>query len=44
MSKELGSFGITVNSIGPNPINTDLIKTLSKDKIENLIAINQLKG
>lgn len=43
MSKELGGFGITVNSIGPNPINTDLIKTLSKDKIENLIANQSIK-
>ena len=43
MSKELGGFGITVNSIGPNPINTDLIKTLSKDKIEKLIANQSIK-
>ena len=43
MSKELGSFGITVNSIGPNPINTDLIKTLSKDKIENILANQSIK-
>ena len=43
MSKELGGFGITVNSIGPNPINTDLIKTLSKDKITNLMANQSIK-
>ena len=43
MSKELGSFGITVNSIGPNPINTDLIKTLSNDKITKLVANQSIK-
>ena len=43
MSKELGTFGITVNCLGPNPINTDLIKTLNKNKIENLIKNQSIK-
>lgn len=43
MSKELGVFGITVNCIGPNPIETDLIRTLSKDKISNLLDSQSIK-
>ena len=43
MSKELGLFGITVNCIGPNPIDTDLIKTLSKDKISDLLDKQSIK-
>jgi 3-oxoacyl-[acyl-carrier protein] reductase len=44
MSKELGSSGITINSIAPCPIETDLIKAVSKDKISKLLeaqAINR---
>ena len=36
-AKELGSFGITVNSIGPTPIETDLIRALPKETINVLI-------
>ncbi|NQV77900.1 MAG: SDR family oxidoreductase [Lutibacter sp.] len=43
MSKELGIFGITVNCIGPNPIDTDLIRTLSKDKISDLLDKQSIK-
>ncbi|CAA6676772.1 MULTISPECIES: SDR family NAD(P)-dependent oxidoreductase [unclassified Lentimonas] len=37
-AKELGSYGITVNAIGPTPIDTDLIRTVPKDAIDALIA------
>jgi 3-oxoacyl-[acyl-carrier protein] reductase len=37
-AKELGEFGIRVNAIGPTPIQTDLIKNVPKEKIDNLIA------
>jgi 3-oxoacyl-[acyl-carrier protein] reductase len=37
LGKELAEFGITVNAIGPSPIKTDLIRTISKNKIEQLI-------
>lgn len=36
-SKELGQYGITVNAIGPTPIETDLIKLVPKNKIDELI-------
>lgn len=37
MAKELGILGVTVNAIGPTPIETDLIKTVPKDKIQKLL-------
>lgn len=37
-AKELGAYNITVNAIGPTPIDTDLIRTIPKDAIDTLIA------
>ena len=34
---EIGSMGITVNTIGPTPIQTDLIRSVPKEKIEQLV-------
>lgn len=42
-SKELSSFNITVNAIGPTPIQTDLIKAVPKDKIEDLLNKQTIK-
>jgi len=36
-AKELGEYGITVNAIGPTPIQTDLLKNIPKKKIEELV-------
>ena len=36
-AKELAKMNITVNAIGPTPIETDLIKLIPKEKIESLI-------
>jgi 3-oxoacyl-[acyl-carrier protein] reductase len=38
MARELAEFGITVNAVGPVPIETDLIRAVPKDKIQNLIS------
>ncbi len=43
VAKELGSYGITVNAVGPTPIETDLIKNVSKDKIQSLIDMQAVK-
>ncbi len=37
VSKELADFGITVNAIGPTPVETDLIAAVPKEKIQNLL-------
>ena len=37
LGKELAEFGVTVNAVGPTPIKTDLIRSIPKEKIENLI-------
>lgn len=42
-AKELGSYGITVNAIGPTPVLTDLIKTVPKDKIEKILEYQAIK-
>ena len=36
-AKELAPMNITVNAIGPTPIETDLIKLVPKEKIEELL-------
>lgn len=38
LARELAPFNITVNSIGPTPIETDLIKSVPRDKMERLVA------
>jgi len=42
-AKELASFNITVNAIGPTPIQTDLIKAVPKDKIDELLEKQTIK-
>ena len=37
MARELADYGITVNVVGPSPIDTDMIRDLTKDKVEHLI-------
>ncbi|MEM7217575.1 MAG: SDR family oxidoreductase [Pseudomonadota bacterium] len=37
-ARELGGYNITVNAIGPTPVDTDLIRGVADDKMERLIA------
>jgi 3-oxoacyl-[acyl-carrier protein] reductase len=43
MARELGQFGVTVNAIGPVPIETDLIRAVPKDKIAALVERQAIK-
>lgn len=43
MAKEFASFNITVNAVGPTPVQTDLIKNVPDEKIEALIASQSVK-
>lgn len=43
MSKELSSYNITINTIGPTPIYTDLIKVVPKDKVDEIINMQAIK-
>jgi len=43
MARELADFGITVNAVGPVPVETDLIRAVPKDKIANLVARQAIK-
>lgn len=38
MARELAPFAITVNAVGPTPIETDLIRSVPKAKMDALIA------
>ena len=42
-AKELGSFGITVNAVGPTVTPTDLTKTVPKERIDALVRQQAIK-
>jgi len=42
-AKELASFGITVNAIGPTPTDTDLIRSVPQEKLDQLINLQAIK-
>jgi 3-oxoacyl-[acyl-carrier protein] reductase len=37
LARELGPFGITVNTVGPTPVQTDLIGAMPEDKVQGVI-------
>ncbi|MBI2859570.1 MAG: SDR family oxidoreductase [Chloroflexi bacterium] len=43
LAMELGELGITVNAVGPTPVQTDLIRGVSRVKIEGLLERQAIK-
>jgi len=43
LARELGPLGITVNVVGPTPIETDLIRNVPKDKIQRILDQQAIK-
>lgn len=37
LAKEIATFGITVNAVGPTPIQTDLIAKVPEEKLKNIL-------
>lgn len=42
-AREFAPFGITVNAVGPTPVETDLIRAVPKDKIAALVERQAVK-
>lgn len=42
-ARELASFNVTVNAVGPTPVMTDLIRTVPKRKMDALIATQAIR-
>jgi 3-oxoacyl-[acyl-carrier protein] reductase len=43
LASEIGTSGVTVNAVGPTPIDTDLIKNVPSDKIRQLVDRQSIK-
>lgn len=43
LSREFATMGITVNTIGPVPIETDLIRSVPKGKIQDIVNLQTIK-
>ncbi|MFQ5467053.1 MAG: SDR family NAD(P)-dependent oxidoreductase [Kiloniellaceae bacterium] len=43
LAHELGAFNITVNALGPTPVQTDLIRSVPRAKIQALIDAQAIK-
>jgi 3-oxoacyl-[acyl-carrier protein] reductase len=42
LAREVADLGITVNAVGPTPIQTDLIRSVPQEKMDALLARHPL--
>lgn len=43
LARELGEWGVTVNAVSPNPVHTDLIAGVPKEKMDRLVARQSIR-
>ena len=43
LADEIGGDGVTVNAVGPTPIDTDLIRNVPEDKLQDLLSHQCIK-
>ena len=43
LADEIGESGVTVNAVGPTPIDTDLIKNIPENKLQDLLSHQCIK-
>ena len=42
LAREFADFGITVNAVGPTPVQTDLIRSVPEEKIKRLLSMQAI--
>ena len=43
LAREFGPLGVTVNAVGPTPVQTDLIRAMPPDKVQEVIDLQAIR-